>query len=112
LLKRALENVIRNAVHYTASATDVDVDLSESPGGWEITVEDQGPGVPEDQVEKIFEPFYRIDEARQRETGGFGLGLSIARRAVEQHGGTIRAHNRRSSSGGLSVVITIPRTDA
>lgn len=91
LLKRAFENVIRNAVHYTQPGTTVSVRLSRQATNWLVSIEDRGPGVPEDQLEKIFEPFYRIDEARQRETGGFGLGLSIARRAIEQHGGTICA---------------------
>ena len=110
LLKKALENVVRNAVHYTHPSTEVRVNLRQERQVWAITVDDQGPGVPAGQAEKIFEPFYRIDEARQRETGGFGLGLSIARRAVEQHGGTITAVNRGGDAKphGLRINITLP----
>jgi two-component system sensor histidine kinase CpxA len=110
LLKRALENVIRNAVRHTPAGSTVEVALRQtSPGGvWMITVADCGPGVPEDELEQIFAPFYRVDEARQRETGGFGLGLSIARRAIEQHGGRIRAENR--ATGGLVVILQLPHT--
>ena len=114
LLKKALENVTRNAVHYTRETSEVLVSLSEQGGRWVISVEDQGPGVPEEQLEKIFVPFYRIDEARQRETGGFGLGLSIARRAVEQHGGSILASNLHKpgvaqGTTGLKIEITLPQ---
>ncbi len=120
-LKRAFENVIRNAIRYTPADTGVDVRLNrrqtdDHENHYTITVEDQGPGAPPEELERIFEPFYRVDEARQRETGGFGLGLSIARRAIEQHQGSIRAENRQGteSSGtgngitGLRVIITLP----
>ncbi|MEP5765427.1 MAG: ATP-binding protein [Halieaceae bacterium] len=105
LLKKALENVIRNAIHYTGIATRVSVTLEQQNSALQIMVEDHGPGVPEDDLEKIFTPFYRIDEARQRETGGFGLGLSITRRAIEQHGGSAHAEN---FDQGLRVIITLP----
>ncbi len=119
-LKRAFENVIRNAVRYTPSDTSVTVRLSQKPlgrhtNGYKVVVEDCGPGAPEPELERIFEPFYRIDEARQRETGGFGLGLSIARRAIEQHRGSITAENRQGCAAGgdaqltgLRVSITLP----
>lgn len=109
LLKRALENVIRNAVRHTAPGTRVNVRLQSAGKLYRITVEDCGPGVPEPELNNIFEPFYRVDRARQRETGGFGLGLSIARRAIERHGGRIRAENRPGSEGsGLRVTIELP----
>ncbi len=111
LLKRAFENVIRNAVRYTGSGTTVRVDLVKAGDDFLVTVEDAGPGVPEDELEKIFDPFYRIDEARQRETGGFGLGLSIAQRAIEQHGGSITARNRQDHPG-LSVSMALPAGNA
>ena len=105
LLKKALENIIRNAMHYTPTGTAVGVSLGANNGSWLITVDDTGPGIPDADLERIFQPFYRIDEARQRETGGYGLGLSIARRAVEQHGGSIVAENREQ---GLRVTIRLP----
>ena len=105
LLSKAIENVIRNAMHYTASGSTVRVKLFELENVWLIEVEDAGPGIPDEDLERIFQPFYRIDEARQRETGGFGLGLSIARRAVEQHGGSIFAAN---TGQGLQVSISLP----
>jgi signal transduction histidine kinase len=75
-----------------------------------VRVLDSGPGVPEEALEKIFEPFYRLDDARNRQTGGAGLGLSIAARAVRLHGGQLRASNR--SEGGLEVQIRIPAVQA
>ena len=65
-----------------------------------------GPGIPDNALERIFEPFYRVDDARQRETGGYGLGLSIASNSIKQHGGSIAAQNTGS---GLRVVITLTR---
>jgi signal transduction histidine kinase len=111
LLRRAIENVVRNAIHYTADGTTVEVELrvdaSESPEGRAlITVRDHGPGVPENALEDIFRPFYRVDDARDREAGGVGLGLAIAERAVKLHGGTVTAMN--AQDGGLVVTITLP----
>ncbi|MEE4191011.1 MAG: ATP-binding protein [Halieaceae bacterium] len=109
-LRHAFENVIRNALRHTAAGSTVTVELAQREHCFEVVVEDCGPGAPEAALEKIFEPFYRVDEARQRETGGFGLGLSIARRAVEQHGGIIRAENRQQEGAerGLRVSIRLP----
>lgn len=113
LLRRAVENVIRNAVRYTDEGTDVEVDLGlvRSNGSSEavIRVRDHGPGVPSESLEHLFEPFYRIDEARERRSGGAGLGLSITRRAVKLHNGDIRARN--ASDGGLVVEIRLPTLD-
>jgi len=110
LLRRAVENVVRNATRYTAEGTTVDVQLERQRAahGDEIVVRvlDSGPGVPEEALEKIFEPFYRLDDARNRQTGGAGLGLSIADRAVRLHGGQLRASNR--NEGGLEIEIRIP----
>ncbi len=114
LLRSAVENVVRNATRYTAEGTTVEVTLERERAvagnekGDEIVVRvlDSGPGVPEEALEKIFEPFYRLDDARNRQTGGAGLGLSIADRAVRLHGGQLRASNR--SEGGLEVQIRIP----
>jgi two-component system, OmpR family, sensor histidine kinase CpxA len=110
LLRSAIENVIRNATRYTAEGTTVEVRLERQPAanGEEIVVRvrDSGPGVPNEALQKIFEPFYRIDDARNRQTGGAGLGLSIADRAIRLHGGQLRASNRKE--GGLEVEIRIP----
>lgn len=110
LLRSAIENVIRNATRYTAEGTKVEVRLERQPAasGEEIVVavRDSGPGVPNDALQKIFEPFYRLDDARNRQTGGAGLGLSIADRAIRLHGGQLRASNRKE--GGLEVEIRIP----
>ena len=106
LLAQALENVIRNAVKYTADNTTVSVDLIEAAEYWTIQVADHGPGVPEESLEKLFEPFYRVAAARDRQTGGTGIGLAIAERAIKLHSGTITAKNR--SQGGLLIEITLP----
>jgi signal transduction histidine kinase len=105
LLQRAVENVTRNAVYYTAPGTDVHVAAQRRNGGVEITVQDAGPGVPEAALTRIFDAFYRVDRDRDRSTGGVGLGLSIARRAIEMHGGTIAASNTHP---GLRVVLRLP----
>jgi two-component system sensor histidine kinase CpxA len=112
LLRSAIENVVRNATRYTAEGTTVDVRLERQGKGQgeegEIVVRviDSGPGVPSEALPKIFEPFYRLDDARNRQTGGAGLGLSIADRAIRLHGGQLRASNRKE--GGLEVEIRIP----
>jgi two-component system sensor histidine kinase CpxA len=81
------------------------VSISKKTDHCLITIDDCGAGIPEPDLQRIFEPFYRVDTARQRETGGFGLGLSIARRAIDQHGGSINATNRHP---GLRVTIQLP----
>jgi two-component system sensor histidine kinase CpxA len=109
LLRSAVENVVRNAVRYTAEDTEVEVQLVSDqgpPAEAVIRVSDRGPGVPEAALSKMFEPFYRLDDARGRESGGVGLGLSIAERAVRLHGGNVTARNREG--GGLVVEIRLP----
>jgi two-component system, OmpR family, sensor histidine kinase CpxA len=112
LLRSAIENVVRNATRYTAEGTAVNVhmDRENRANGEEIVirVSDSGPGVPDEALARIFEPFYRLDDARNRQTGGAGLGLSIADRAIRLHGGQLRASNRKE--GGLEVEIRIPAT--
>jgi two-component system sensor histidine kinase CpxA len=111
LLHSAIENVVRNAARYTKEGTDVQIRLESAQGqnGQEavIRVTDSGPGVPEDALEKLFRPFYRIDDARGRQTGGVGLGLAITERAVRLHCGTVKAANR--PEGGLMIEIRLPR---
>jgi two-component system, OmpR family, sensor histidine kinase CpxA len=109
VLRSAVENVIRNATRYTAEGTTVEVRLERGQAANAeivIRVLDSGPGVPNEALQKIFEPFYRLDDARNRQTGGAGLGLSIADRAIRLHGGQVRASNRKE--GGLQVEIRIP----
>lgn len=106
LISSAIENVVRNALRHTAEGTSVEVVLTGDAGHARITVRDHGPGVPEAALKDIFSPFYRVGTARDRESGGAGLGLSISRRAVTIHGGTIRAEN--APEGGLIVTIELP----
>jgi two-component system sensor histidine kinase CpxA len=105
LLRRAIENVVRNAVRYTASGQRVEVLLGFAGDHARVTVRDYGPGVPEASLPMLFEPFYRVDSDRKRNSGGVGLGLSIARRSVVIHSGTIRAEN---AGPGLRVEISLP----
>ncbi len=108
LLWRAMENLLRNALRHTDAEQGVLLSLVKEVGDGPIvlTVRDFGTGVPPDEVERIFEPFYRVQEARDRFTGGHGLGLSIASAAVRRHDGEIRAEN--APGGGLIVVISLP----
>jgi len=104
--KRAFANLIDNAVKYGGAAR---VALRDSPAAAVVTVEDDGPGIPEAAMATVFEPFRRLEASRNRGTGGTGLGLTIARRAVEGHGGTIALANR--PGGGLLVTVRLPRAD-
>jgi two-component system sensor histidine kinase CpxA len=112
LLRSSFENVIRNAVRYTPRGAQVNISARRTKApdtnldSIEVIVRDQGPGVPEKDLELIFEPFYRVDAARDRAGGGEGLGLAIAARAVLLHGGTIEARN--PPAGGLAVSIRLP----
>ncbi len=110
LLHSAIENVVRNAIRYTREGTTVEIHLekTEGPGSGEavVRVTDCGSGVPPDALEKLFQPFYRLDDARGRQTGGVGLGLAITERAVRFHGGRVAAVNR--AEGGLMVEIHLP----
>jgi two-component system sensor histidine kinase CpxA len=111
LLRSALENVVRNAIVHAPAATEIDVSLTVTPAadGGEtaaIIVRDRGPGVPEPELERLFEPFHRVSDARERQSGGVGLGLAITRRAVEWHGGRVTASNH--PDGGLEVTIRLP----
>jgi two-component system sensor histidine kinase CpxA len=110
LLRSAIENVARNAVRYTAEKTEVELSLREvveQGSKWaELNVRDHGPGVPAEDLAKIFEPFYRVTDSRDRKTGGIGLGLTISERAVKFHGGLIEAMNEHQ--GGLKVRILLP----
>lgn len=104
LLKRCLSNLIDNAVLYGKSATVIVHDTKDS---LQLTIRDEGPGIPAAELEKVFEPFYRLESSRNRETGGTGLGLAISRNVAQTHGGDIKLSNR--PKGGLEAVLTLPR---
>jgi two-component system sensor histidine kinase CpxA len=105
LLRRAMENVIRNAIRYAPPATAVEVSLGRRNGTAVVDVRDHGPGVPEDALPRLFDAFYRVEKSRDSSSGGIGLGLSIARRAIELHRGGIRARNAQP---GLEVEMELP----
>jgi len=106
LIHSAVENVVRNAIKYTGPNTEVQIQLLKSSAtAATIVVADQGPGIPDGALEHIFEPFYRVDEDRDRRSGGAGLGLAITQQIITLHGGTIHAVNR--SRGGLEMRITL-----
>lgn len=105
LLRRAIENIVRNAIRYSPEGTMVDVTLEQRPQTVRIGVRDYGSGVPEESLASIFDPFYRVEKDRGRTSGGVGLGLAIAKRAVELHHGAMRASN---VTPGLMVEIELP----
>ena len=110
LLRQALENLVRNAARYTAEGTAVEISLSKKESGGRglahIEVRDHGPGVPESELADIFRPFYRVNDARERQSGGAGVGLAISDRAVRLHGGSLRASNAPDS--GLIMELELP----
>ena len=111
LLRRAIENVVRNAMFYTSPGTKVEIALSSADGRTaELEIRDHGPGVPDEALPHLFEPFYRVDRARTRKTGGAGVGLSICERAVRLHGGKVSARN--ATPRGLIVEIALPLAEA
>jgi two-component system sensor histidine kinase CpxA len=107
LLWRVFENLLRNAMVHSDGG-GVQVRVQSAPADEvSVSVLDSGPGIPEAHIDRVFEPFYRVDEARSRDSGGHGLGLAIAASAVRRHGGRITASNR--SEGGLEVRVVLPR---
>jgi signal transduction histidine kinase len=105
LIRRALENVIRNAIRYAPGGTAVDIELAKFHDAAVVSVRDHGPGVPDEALSRIFDPFYRVDSDRNRSSGGLGLGLAIARRSVQLHKGKLTAQNARP---GLLVTMEFP----
>lgn len=103
-LKRVFANLIDNAVKYGGRAR---VALEAAPERFVVAVEDDGPGIPDSEIERVFEPFYRVEVSRSRETGGTGLGLAVVRSIVRGHGGDITLTNR--TEGGLRATVTLPR---
>lgn len=107
-LRRCLTNLLENARRYGGG--EVDISLSENAGIVEIKVDDRGPGIPEDDLERVFEPFVRIESSRAKHTGGSGLGLAIARAIARSHSGDVRLVPREG--GGISAILTLPRNIA
>jgi signal transduction histidine kinase len=103
-LKRGIGNLIENAIKYGQRA---DVVIDDNETRLRLRIEDDGPGIPADQLEKVFEPFYRLESSRNRDTGGSGLGLAIARGVAALHGGQLTLENR--AQGGLAAILTLPR---
>ncbi len=113
MLATALENIIRNAIRYTPTGTSVDVAVHDAvletdnqPSHVRVVVRDQGPGVPDELLTKLFQPFFRVASDRNAESGGVGLGLALADRIVRAHAGTLTAANRQE--GGLEVSVNLP----
>lgn len=107
LLRSAVDNVLRNALRHAPASTSVEVAVEVNTAMATVTVRDRGPGVPGEHLDSLFEPFTRVADARDRASGGAGLGLAIARRAVELHEGSVSARNH--PDGGLEVEIRLPR---
>jgi two-component system sensor histidine kinase CpxA len=105
LLRRAIENVLRNSIRYAPEQSAIEVQLEATPAAASISVRDCGPGVPPEDLAKIFRPFFRVDNSRDSSTGGLGLGLAIAARAIGVHHGNIRAEN---VSPGMRIFIELP----
>jgi two-component system sensor histidine kinase CpxA len=110
MIQSAIENVVRNALKYTAEGTAVELSVAAEAGCLRIVIDDSGPGVPEDEIDKIFQPFYRVEGSKSTRSGSGGIGLAIAERSVRLHGGTIKAKNR--AGGGLSVEISLPHVSS
>jgi two-component system sensor histidine kinase CpxA len=106
LVRSAIENVLRNAVRYSPRDEPVDVSVARSESAVAILIRDGGPGVPDKDLERIFEPFYRVAEARDRDTGGEGIGLAITAQVMKAHGGSARAAN--GQGGGFEVRLSLP----
>jgi len=102
-LRRCLENLVENAIRYGESA---DIEISDSPERLRIAIRDRGPGIPEAELERVFEPFYRLDNSRNMDSGGTGLGLSIARNIARWHGGDVTLSN---AAPGLVAELALPR---
>jgi two-component system sensor histidine kinase CpxA len=109
LLSRAVENVLRNAIRYNPPGSPIEVSAGGDGEYVFVTIRDRGRGVPDEALDDIFRPLYRVERSRTRRGGGAGLGLAIARRAITIHGGTIRADN---CSPGLRIEIRLRRRRA
>ena len=106
-IKRAVRNLVENAVAYGRKA---EVRISDTSDGYDVLVEDEGPGIPEDDRQRVFEPFVRLESSRNEATGGTGLGLTLVKAIVEGHGGAVVLENR--PEGGLRARMRLPRMAA
>jgi signal transduction histidine kinase len=107
-IRTVIGNLLENAVKYSpADSRPVELSATQNGRNVAIRVTDDGPGIPESDVANLFEPFFRVDRSRSKKTGGYGLGLSISKRIVEAHGGTLAAEN--NATRGASFVVTLPR---
>ena len=106
LVSRAVENILRNAIRYTSDDGRVFLQVEKHKDSVVIRIEDEGDGVPEDSLKRLFEPFYRVEISRNQQSGGYGVGMAIAEQAIRAQGGSIEASNR--SEGGLRVDIILP----
>jgi signal transduction histidine kinase len=104
-LRRCFSNLVENAIRYGQAA---DISVFERPDAVEIAIDDHGPGIPEDRINDVFRPFVRLEESRNRDSGGAGLGLAIVRSVILAHGGSITLENRKE--GGLRALVRLPKT--
>nr|WP_202129660.1 ATP-binding protein [Rathayibacter rathayi] len=109
MLVSALHNLLANAIQYSPAGSRVGIGIRSTGGVVEIAVTDQGIGIPEEDLDRVFERFYRVDQARSRHTGGTGLGLSIVKHAVQNHGGDVRVWSKPGR--GSTFTIRLPETD-
>lgn len=107
LIQSAFENIIRNALRYTKPDSNVEVHVSDLIKEVKVEIHDHGPGVPEQDLASLFEPFFRVEASRAHKMGGGGIGLAIVERAILLHKGTVKAENR--NEGGLKVTVTLPK---
>jgi signal transduction histidine kinase len=105
-LHDALRNLVANAVTYAPERTTINIDVSRQGPRVAVAVSDEGPGIPDEALSRVFERFYRVDKSRARDPGGTGLGLSIVKHLVELHGGEVRAENR--PEGGARFTMVLP----
>jgi len=106
-IRRAVRNLVENALSYGGNAN---VQISGDDKNYEIVIEDEGPGIPEAEQNRVFEPFVRLESSRNEETGGTGLGLTLVKAIAEGHGGAVTLENR--SGGGLRARLRLPREAA
>src|SRR5262245_44743207 len=105
-LHDALRNLVANAINYAPERTTIGINAARAGAGVEISVSDEGPGIPDEDLGRVFERFYRVDKSRVRDPGGTGLGLAIVKHLIELHGGTVREENR--PSGGARFTMSLP----